>query len=285
MVAIMKFFQMEMPTPTLFGWFHIMYILLAIAGSVLLVVFGRNMSEKKYKLTLLIAWISLLVLEVFKLLTFSIDWDLSGTVLKFKSYAWYTFPFQMCATPMFVLPFVIFAKNKKIADACTAYMVSFSFFAGLVTFIYPGDVFISRMWIDIQSMTYHGLMIVLGIFIAAYRRKDLTIKFFIGALFPFTILITLAVLLNEVMFFAVPDIRSGAHTFNMFFISTHYDSTLPVLSMLNGKIDRVARIFLYYFCFMAIAYIIYMITYACAVLLPKAFASLSRKKKVATEAE
>ena len=278
MVAIMKFFLMEMPTPTLFGWFHIMYILLAIAGSVLLVVFGRNMSEKKYKLTLLIAWISLLVLEVFKLLTFAIEWDLSGTVLKFKSYAWYTFPFQMCATPMFVLPFVIFAKNKKIVDACTAYMVSFSFFAGLVTFIYPGDVFISRMWIDIQSMTYHGLMIVLGIFIAAYRRKDLTIKFFIGALFPFTILITLAVLLNEVMFFAVPDIRSGAQTFNMFFISTHYDSTLPVVQMLNGKVSPVIRIFIYYLVFIFLAFVVYMIVFFFSSILPNLIIKVRKEK-------
>ena len=181
----------------------------------------------------------------------------------------------MCATPMYVLPFAIFFKNKKIENAACAYLMTFALFAGLVVTIYPNDVFVRTLFIDIQSLTYHGLMFVLGVFVAAYKRKELTLKYFLGALFPYTAVIAIAVLLNETMFYVLGK-DAG---FNMFFISTHHDSTLLVLSNLNGVVHPVVRIFIYYIAFAVLAFTIYLFDYFFAGVLPELTAKAKEKRK------
>lgn len=273
MVQILKFFGSLMERPTNYGWFHLMYIGLVIVGTFLLVFFGKDMKRKNYKLTLLIIWIVLLSLEIFKQLTWSIDWDLSGSMPKFVRYQWYTFPFQMCATPMVVLPFIIFTDNTKIEDACCAYLMTFALFAGLAVMVFPNDVFVQTISINIQTMTYHGLMVLLGIFLAVYKRRDLSIKYFLGALVPYTALICVAVLLNETVYFAIPN-----ESFNMFYISTHYDSTLPVVQMLNGKVSPVIRIFIYYLVFIFLAFVVYMIVFFFSSILPNLIIKVRKEK-------
>lgn len=247
--------------PGNYGWFHIMFIILMLIGTVALCYFGRKFDEKKYNRTLLIFWIGFVALEVYKQFTFGLEWE----GWKVTGYAWYTFPFQLCATPLYVLPFAIFFKNKHIKDAATSFMMFYSIFGGLAVYAFPNDVFCARMDICIQSMIYHGMMLTIGVFMALFNKEKLKNPiFYLKGCVTFLIMITLATILNEIVFAAL----KGSETFNMFFISTHYDSTLPVLSMLNGKVHPVLRIFIYYIAFTIIGAILYGIEFASIVLVP-----------------
>ncbi len=226
MEQIYNFFDMEMPRPTSYGWFHILFILIAISVTVLLCVFFKDAKDKTFRRIMLISWLTMVILEIYKQLNYSISfpdgvftWD----------YQWYAFPYQFCSTPLYILPFLAFMKEGKFRDFFEAYISTFSLFAGLVVFIYPNDVFIKTIGINIQTMVHHGLQIVLGVYCAVYNRKKLNFKYFLKAIPVFMVLLVIAVILNE---------TAGAYiktafdeTFNMFYISRLFPCTLPVVSL------------------------------------------------------
>ena len=257
MEQIYNFFDMDMPRPVSYGWFHIMFIFIAIAATVLLCVFFKDAKDKIFRRIMLISWLIMVVLEIYKQLNYSISfpdgefsWD----------YQWYAFPYQFCSTPLYVLPFLAFMKEGKIRDFFEAYISTFSLFAGLVVFIYPNDVFINTIGINIQTMVHHGLQIVLGVYCAVYNRKKLNFKYFLKAIPVFMTLLFIAVILNE---------TAGAYiktafdeTFNMFYISRLFPCTLPVVSLFYPPVLPWFLFFLVYsvgFCLAATAifYIIF----------------------------
>lgn len=227
-----------MSTPTNFGWFHLMFIAFVIIAVALLCVFARNVKNKTFRLIILISWIVILCLEIYKQLVFSYDagsgWD----------YQWYAFPFQLCSTPLYLLPFVVFLKDigwqGLVRDSIMAFLGTFVFFAGFAVFMYPNDVFISLIGINIQTMVHHGLQIVLGIYIMVYNRKKLNIMFYVKGIFTFLVMFVVALLLNIIVHAAVP-----GETFNMFYIGPYYPCTLPLLNIIYPKIPYVVFLILY----------------------------------------
>lgn len=175
MQEFLHFFELEMNRPTNYSWFHIMFIILVVVGTFLLCHFFKDCSEKVFKRILLIFWIVIIALEVYKEVIFSFNyhedplWD----------YPWYIFPFQMCSTPFYILPFIIFLKRNKttlFSDAFMSYMSFYAFFAGVCVMIYPNDVFVRRIGVNIQTMVHHSSQVVLGIFISVWYRKHFDIK-------------------------------------------------------------------------------------------------------------
>lgn len=226
MEQIYNFFDMKMTTPTSYGWFHILFILIVITATTLLCKFFRNSSDKVFRRIMLVSWILMVVLELYKQLNYSISFP-DGTFT--WDYQWYAFPYQFCSTPLFVLPFLAFMKQGKVRDFFEAYISSFSLFAGLVVFIYPNDVFIKTIGINIQTMVHHGLQIVLGIYCAVYNMKKLCFKYFLKAIPVFMSLLLIAVILNETVGAYVKTVFD--ETFNMFYISRLFPCTLPLVSL------------------------------------------------------
>lgn len=240
-----------MPVPTNYGWFHLMFFGIMIVGTVLLCCLFKDCSAKAFKTITLISWIVIVLLEVYKQLIFSFSltdgvpvWD----------YQWYAFPYQLCSTPLYILPFVIFLKDGKLRDAMMSYMMTFSLFGGIVVFLYPNDVFIETIGINIQTMIHHGLQIALGIFIMAYNRKKLNFKFWVKSVPVFAVLVCIAFVLNVGVY------NLGIEeTFNMFYIGPYYECTLPILSTIYKNIPYVCFILLYILGFVLVSYIIYIV--------------------------
>ncbi|MBR2024679.1 MAG: YwaF family protein, partial [Clostridia bacterium] len=168
---ILNLLEATMETPTNFGWFHLMFVVIVILTTIFLCVKFRDCDDKIFRRIALISWIVIVALEIYKQIIFSYNYD-NGVVT--WDYQWYAFPYQFCSTPLFTLPFVIFLKDGKIRDAFILYMSTFSLFAGLAVFAYPNDVFIDTIGINIQTMVHHGLQIVFGIYFAVYSRKKYT---------------------------------------------------------------------------------------------------------------
>ena len=221
---ILKTFHLEMTTPTLYSWFHILSIVLVIALTVFLCIKFRNSDEKVFKRIVLISWIAMVVLEIYKQIVFSttitdtgIEWD----------YQWYIFPFQFCSMSIYVLPFLLFVKNKKINNAVITFISTFSLFAGMSVMIFPSTVYVSTIGINIQTMVHHGLQVVLGIYFIVYNRKNIKWKDFLGGSLIYLITVLIAMLLNWLVPFITDE------TFNMFYISKNFDCDIPVLKQLH----------------------------------------------------
>lgn len=243
----------EMPTPTNYGWFHITFIVLVIVASFLLVRYCKDASDKTFRKIILFGWLTMAILEIYKQIVFTYDFGDDGSVS--SDYRWYSFPYQFCSTPLYVLPFLALLKEGKVRDACASFIMTFSFFGGFVVYLYPNDVFIKTIGIDIQTMVHHGLQVVLGIYVAHYYRKKLNFKFYLSSIFVFAVMVLVAIALNEIMFYAL----DGAETFNMFFISRHFDCTLPVLSLLYPVMPYPLFLIMYLLGFALAAFVVYLL--------------------------
>lgn len=240
-IPILSFLQSKMTTPTLFGAWHICSFLLVIAACVCGVILFRNASDRTMRRVLAVIWAILVVFEIYKQVVYS--FHISDNTITFD-FQWYAFPYQFCSTPMYALPFLILMKDGPVRDFFMSFTTGFVFFAGLAVLIYPGDVFISTIGINIQTMVHHGFQVVLGVMLVAYNRRRMTLRNTCGGIAVFALFAAAAMALNEIVHsaFAVHGIDE---TFNMFFISRHYPCTLPVLGAIYPAVPYPIFLLIY----------------------------------------
>ena len=262
---IIIFFSSEMEKPTNFRWFHLMFIAIVVVATVLLCVFLKNAKEKTFRTILLVCWIVMVALETYKQIINTWEYD-AETDSIIRDYIWRTFPFQLCSSPLYVLPFIVFLPKGHVRDAMMAFMAFFSLFGGLGVFAYPGNVFVETIGINIKTMVHHGLQVVLGIYIAVYNRKKIGIMYYLKGAIVFVALMMIALIMNIVgyhlMVSAGMDVTLDKNRFNMFYIGPYHKcQELPILDEIHPIVGPVAFIFIYLFGFLAIGMIIFGITY------------------------
>ena len=255
MLKILQLLDSKMTTPTNYNWFHIMFIAIVIITTFLLCKFFKDSDKKTFNKIILISWIIILVLEIYKQFVFS--YTISENTVSWD-YQWYAFPFQFCSSPLYVLPFILLVKNDKIKEMFIAFTATFCFFGGLVVYIYPNDVFIETIGINFQTMIHHGLQIVLGIYCITYYRNSLNFKWWSKSIFVFAGLVATALSLNVIVYHVLQNMNIN-ETFNMFYISPYFDCTLPVLSIFYGILPYILFLLLYIIGFSLAAFIIYLL--------------------------
>lgn len=216
--------------PGNYGWFHIMFLVIVIAATGLICHFFKNANDKTFRRIVMIAWIVMVIFEIYKEVIFAFHIDEEDLMKSTWGYMWYAFPYQLCSTPLYILPIIAFLPDSNkvtywIRRACMYYIATFAFFGGFVVYVYPNDVFIKTIGICIQTMVHHGLQVVLGVYTAVYLRKNYKISEAWTGLCVFAALSLIAILLNETMIHIIPE----GNNFNMFYISRHFDCTLPIL--------------------------------------------------------
>ena len=257
----------KVDTPQILGIYHIICILAVIALSAFLIVKFKNTDEKTVRIILLVASLTTIAFEIYKQFIFGITVD--GTAISYD-YAWYAFPFQFCSTPMYLQLLAALIPSKKIRHMLCAYLATYALLAGLIVMLYPGDVFISTAGINLQTMVCHGLMTAVGAFLLV-RYIRLEHKTILHAMGIFGVVVIIAMALNEAAFFSG---IIGDETFNMMFISPHFDCTLPILSEIYKAVPYPVFFMIYIFAFSLAAYIILL-----AAMGMKAFVRLHRHNK------
>ncbi len=240
----------RMTTPTSFGWFHCLCIVIVAALCIVSVLKARNISDKAFNGILGVTAGLLLALEVYKQFNFSYD-----SANDSWSYQWYAFPFQFCSTPMYVMLAAVLIPQKKIRTSLYAFLATYALFAGSAVMVYPGDVFIETIGINIQTMIHHGMMIVIGVFMYASGKVRFSHKTVLYALPTFLTLVSVA-LTSNIIYGAFGDPNQ---TFNMFFISPYYPCTLPVLSLIYANTPYLVFLFCYIIGFSTAAYLMGLI--------------------------
>lgn len=254
-----------MTTPTWGGWYHLLCVAIVIALCALVVLKARNLSEKRVDLILGITAGVLLAFEVYKQFNFSYDHtdDTWG-------YQWYIFPFQFCSTPMYVMLAASLINNQKVKNSLHSFLATYALFAGTAVMVYPNDVFIETIGINVQTMIHHGTMVVIGVLMYVSGMVKVSHKTILRALPTFGVLVAIALTANVLYGeFGDPD-----QTFNMFFISPYYPCTLPILSLVYDIVPYPIFLVCYLVGFTTTGYIMSL----CAMSIEKAKGKVKVKK-------
>lgn len=253
MEFIFNLLKYKIEKPTMYGWFHILFLVITITVVVLFSLKLKKPSDKLLNIIFLIAGLTMFVLECYKQFVFTYSYESFEVISDFQ---WYTFPFQFCSVPMYIYLIIPFTKGKA-RNALMAFASSYALFAGTAVMLYPGDVFIELLGISIQTMVHHGLMVVIGLYLLISRVVKVSFKNLLSATIVFSIVIALALVMNLTVVKFIPE----GETFNMFYISPYFDCTLPLLSIIYKKVPYVAFLIIYILGFGLVAGIVNLIYY------------------------
>ena len=253
MFKLLQILDTGMPWPEPYGWFH----LISLALTALIIFFvcrnAKNHKEKTVINAVLITSIVVMVLEVYKQINYTYRVD-SGELL--INYQWYAFPWQFCSTPMYIGLLAGLIRKGKVHDSLSAYLATYSVFAGLAVMFYPVNIYVDTIGINIQTTVCHCSMIIIGAYLYASGHVKLEHKTVLKALPVFAATIGIAMILNEVaehMPF-IPD-----NSFNMFYISPYCDGSLPLYSLVQQVLPYGVCIVIYIAGFTLAAYVMLLI--------------------------
>ena len=221
--------QKEMETPVSYGWYHFIWIILVILMIMLLYKTKDKYNEKQLKLTLGIYSITALILETLKQLIWSFNYDQVTKIITWD-YEWYSFPFQLCTTPIYVCLICFFLKNNKIRKSLLSYIAFITILGSLATIAYPESCFTSDILVNIHTMWLHCGSLVVSIYLIMTNEVELNIKNLIKSIEVFIIFIIIAQTLNITIYNSN---ILNEETFNMFYISPYFISSLPIFDIIQ----------------------------------------------------
>jgi hypothetical protein len=246
------FWKTESVTPA-YGLFHIISLVLVVTACVFAGIWGGRLSDKNLRKLLFGLWIVLVIGEIYREFIFGAD--ITDATINY-TYQWYLFPFQLCSSPLYAFPFVIFLPEGKLRDGFMAFLATFCFFGGASVMVYPGDVLTRVVLSNVQSMLHHGVQAIIGILMVSVNLKKLGIKFYLKGAYVFGGFLGMAMLLNLTVGPAIiANFENQA--FNMFYISPYFNCTLPILSSIQaGGAPYPVVLLLYVSAFVLVAAII-----------------------------
>jgi hypothetical protein len=249
MHLIFELLDSKMNRPESYGsletsWFHYLSLILVFILTVQLTNKFKTSSDNQIKKILLITGLVMIVLEIYKQIIFT---------YQANAYQWYAFPFQFCSTPMYL--FIIYGlnKNEKIDHYLLSFLATYSTFAGLAVMLYPTDVFIETIGINVQTMIHHGAMAVIGLSLLLTKMK-LNYKYLAKGFVVFIILGGMAVVLNTLF-----NLQNIEGTFNMFFINERFVNHLPVLGSIQPLVPHIVFLVIYFLGFSFVATLVFIL--------------------------
>ena len=248
-IRMIELFDTTTDVPPAYGSYHLISIILTVVLAVALSLLYKKIGEKNVRWVILTVSVIAILLEVYKQITYTFSVE-NGEIV--SDYQWYAFPFQFCSVPMYAGVLAGLTKGK-LHDCLCAFLASYAIFAGICVMIYPGDVFSTVAGVNFQTMYCHGSMITLGVSLLAFGYVKNAHKSILRAMPVFAAAVGLAVIMNEVVYRT--NIAEG-ETFNMFFVSPHFEGTLPVYSTIQQVVPYPLCLILYILAFSIAAYVI-----------------------------
>ena len=233
--------QYETTRPASYGIFHICWLVVSILMIIGLSKRREKNHEKSLKTILAIYGFGSLLLEILKQIIWSFNYNAVTNVVTWD-YQWYAFPFQLCTTPIFISIICIFLKKGKLRDSLLSFMAYITLLGSIATALYPESCFVKTLLVDIHTMYLHFGSLVVSIYLLAKREVDIKFKSLINGYLVFLVFAFIAETMNIIIY------NSGVlngETFNMFFISPYFISTLPVYDIVQNNTPFVVYILFY----------------------------------------
>lgn len=238
---VLYMLQGTMSEPVAFGWFHLMWIFLVLISIIVLYKRRKKYGEKQLKLVLGIYGIIALILELLKQLIWSFNYDQILNVVTWD-YEWYAAPFQLCTTPIFVSIICLFLKKGKLRDSLLSYMAFITILGGIMTIILPDSCFVDDTLVNIHTMWLHCGSFVVSVYLLMTKEVELKKDSLLKAFIVFLAFVGIAELLNITIYNL--GILNG-ETFNMFYISPYFISTLPIYNVIQEKFPFILFLLFY----------------------------------------
>ena len=243
-------------TPVSYGWFHITCWIISILIGLWLCKKFKDPDEKTVRKILFAMGVICVLLEIYKQTVYSFSYSEGKFTF---DYQWYAFPFQFCSMPMYVQLLAGMIRKGRLHDALCSFLATYSIFAGTCVMIYPNDVFTDLIGVNIQTMVCHGSMLTIGIFLIGSGYVKAKLKTILGAVAVFSSAVGIAVLMNELT--VASGILNG-ETFNMFFVSRHFEPSLPVYSIVQAHVPYPWCLIIYILGFSIAAFVILLVEIA-----------------------
>ena len=263
---IVYFLQGKMDSPVSYGWFHLLWILLSFITIYILYKKRNNHSDKQLKLILGIYGVIALILEILKQISWSFNYDINTGIITWD-YTWYSAPFQLCTTPIYVSLICLFLKDGNVRKSLLSYLAFITILGSIVTMIIPDSCFTSDILVNIHTMWLHCGSFVVSVYLLISREVELNISNLFRAIRIFLISVFIALVLNIIVY------NSGVlnkEEFNMFYISPYFISTLPVFSTIQMHVHYIVYLITYIWILIIGSFIVYVIS----ILISKIFSKL-----------
>ena len=247
--------QGEMNEPQVFGWFHCVWLILTVIFIFILYNKENKYNEKKLKLVLGVYSVIALIFEILKQLIWSFNYDYLTDVVTWN-YEWYAFPFQLCTTPIYVCLICFFLKNNKIRKSLLSYISFITILGSIATIIMPNSCFVNDILVNIHTMWLHCGSFVVSVYLLMSSEVEINKQNFKRACAVFLSFVFIAIILN--IFIYNMRILNG-ETFNMFYISPYFQSTLPVFDIVWQSVPYIIFLLIYVFAIVLGGFLIYLI--------------------------
>lgn len=249
--------QAEMICPEPWGMFH--WISLCIVAGVIAVLYTRREkhSEEQLKLILGLYAVVALALELGKQLIWSFNYDVA-TQLVTWDYQWYAAPFQLCTTPMYVCLACLFMKKTPLRDTLLSYVAYITILGSMSMMLLPESCFVSDILVNVHTTYLHFGSFVVSVYLLMSGEVSISRKSLQHAIFTFVGFVGVTLMLNEVVF------QSGileGETFNMFYISKYFLSSLPVFSAIQPLVPHTMFVLLYVLALSTGGFIVYNVAF------------------------
>ena len=251
---IIYMLQVEMERPEPYGSFHLIWLAITIISILALYKLRNKYSNKQLKIVLGTYGIIALIFEIIKQIMWSFNYD--GTSVTWD-YQWYAAPFQLCTTPIFASIICLFVKNEKIKDALLSYMAFVTILGGFLTIIIPDSCFVSDILINIHTMWLHCGSFVVSVYLIMSGAVKINKQSLKHAFYVFLIFALIALILNITIYNS--GILNG-ETFNMFYISPYFESSLPVFDVIQKTVPYILFLLIYIYAIYMGAFLVYFIS-------------------------
>ena len=252
---LLLFLEGTMDTPTSFGYFHFLWIFLTIISIYILYKRKDKHDEKELKIILFLYGFISLILEILKQIIWTIDYNQITNTLTFD-YSWYSFPFQLCTTPIYVSLICLFLKDNKIRKSLLSYLAFTTILGSIATIIMPDSCFTGDILINIHTMYLHCGSLVLSVYLLMTKEVEINITNLKNSIYVFLLFLGVAMFLNITIY------QSGilnGETFNMFYISPYFISILPVFNIIQQNVPYLIYLIIYIVAIVIGSLIIYYI--------------------------
>ena len=252
---IVDIVSIEMEEPIAYGGFHIVCIFCVVILSLSLSRLLLSSSPRTFRLVIACSLFVMLAFEVIK--EVGLSFVCVGGELA-VDYPWGMLPFQLCSTPLYVLPLLAFLPCGRVRDGAAAYTMTYALIGGMAVYLFPATVFSTGLVVTLQTMVHHGLQIVTGVCTAAYYRHCIDRRFFLSGAVVFTVAYAIANFLNTVGYSLLVSVGAIAEGdgFNMFFVSPRADQPTPLLAELLKSLPPPVLILGYYFLMLFCSFLI-----------------------------
>ena len=230
---IVEFLSFEIERPKSFGVFHISCTVICIGILMFLCLRKEKDHDKTLKRILLVYGFSALVLEVLKQVTWSFDYSS-------MSYSWYAAPFQLCTMPIFVSLIAAFIKKGKVRDSLFSFLAFFTILGSIATMVYPESCFVKTLLVDIHTMVLHLGSFIVSVYLIVKGDAKTNYKRLLSGFIVFLICASLAMILNIIVHNFIT-----SETFNMFYISPYFTSSLPVFDKVYESVPYLVLLLFY----------------------------------------